>query len=70
MHRTITIVGTLQEDASWAFNAQVQDFATDGTLVNSSEATASIGSTTGISDGQAYLNGASLALGQLQDALR
>jgi hypothetical protein len=68
MQRTIDVTAQLNDDASWTFSATVNDFATDGTLVTTHTATSSIGSTSGMGDGQAFINGASLALGQIEGA--
>jgi hypothetical protein len=69
MHRDIIVTGHLQEDASWLFVGQVLDYGTDGVLEKETDANATIGSTSGITDGQAFLNGASMVLAQLAQDL-
>lgn len=69
MERDIIVTAHLQDDASWLFHGQVIDYGTDGIVVKDTSADTSIGSTTGISDGQVMINGTSLLMGQLAQDL-
>lgn len=69
MAQRITITQDEDGAGGWVFVGTAYDVAEDGTATVITEQTSSIGSTTGTSLWQTYINGASFVLDQMTDFL-
>jgi len=69
MSQQIIITQDDAEDGGWTFTGEVYSIDADGNKALVTSATANIGSTTGVSGWQRYINGASFVLDQMSDWL-